>query len=60
LDALAKANGVFKEGETVGFNEWLDGKKGEARGQYGQSWSAGTYIASYLSTQGKDAFEFLR
>jgi glycogen debranching enzyme len=59
LENLAKANGVLREGETVGFNEWLDGRKGEARGQYGQSWSAGMYIAAYASSQGKNPFEFL-
>lgn len=60
LAALARADGVCRDGENVGFNEWLDGKKGEARGQYGQSWSAGMYIAAYLASQGKDLFEFLR
>jgi len=59
LEALAKANSVFREGETAGFNEWLDGKKGEARGQYGQSWSAGMFIAAYLSSTGKDPMAFL-
>ena len=60
LDNLAQANSVFRDGETVGFNEWLDGRKGEARGQYGQSWNAGMYIAAYLSSQGKDSFAFLK
>lgn len=60
LEALARANGVFREDETVGFNEWLDGKKGEARGQYGQSWSAGMFIAAYSSSKGTDPFAFLR
>ncbi len=60
LDALAKANGVLREGENVGFNEWLDGRRGEARGQYGQSWSAGMYIAAYSSVNGNDPFGFLR
>ncbi len=60
LQNLARANGVVREGETVGFNEWLDGRKGEARGQYGQSWSAGMYLAAYASSQGKDPFEFIR
>jgi len=59
LEALAKANGALKEGETVGFNEWLDGRKGEARGQYGQSWSAGMFIAAYASSKGKSPFGFL-
>jgi len=60
LDNLAKANGVLRAGEDVGFNEWLDARKGEARGQYGQSWSAGTYMAAYARLQGKDPFAFLR
>ncbi len=60
LDNLAKANGVFRAGEDVGFNEWLDGRKGEARGQYGQSWNAGMYMAAYASFHGKDPFAFLR
>jgi glycogen debranching enzyme len=59
LEALAMANSAFRQGETVGFNEWLDGKKGEARGQYGQSWSAGMFIAAYLSSRGKDPLGFL-
>ncbi len=60
LEALARANAVFKEGETVGFNEWLDGRRGEAKGQYGQSWSAGMYMAAYACSQGKDPFRFLQ
>ncbi len=60
LADLAKANGVLREGENVGFNEWLDGRKGEARGQYGQSWSAGMYIAAHRSVHGNDPFAFLR
>ena len=60
LDNLARANSVFREGESVGFNEWLDGRKGEARGQYGQSWSAGMYIAAYLSSKGNDPAGFLK
>ena len=60
LEALARANGVLKEGESAGFNEWLDGGKGEARGQYGQSWNAGMYIAAHASSRGRDPFEFLR
>ena len=59
LEALARANGVLRQGETVGFNEWLDGRKGEARGQYGQSWNAGMFIAAYLSSRGKDPLGFL-
>ncbi|MDG7011188.1 MAG: hypothetical protein JRN57_03615 [Nitrososphaerota archaeon] len=60
LEALARANGVLREGEEVGFNEWLDGRKGEARGQYGQSWSAGMFMAACASSKGTDPFAFLR
>lgn len=60
LENLAKVNGVFREGETVGFNEWLDGRRGDALGQYGQSWNAGMYIAAHASSKGKDPFIFLR
>ena len=60
LLGLARANGVFREGETIGFNEWLGGKSGEPLGQFGQSWSAGMYIAAYLSSRGKDPFKFVR
>lgn len=60
LEALARANGVLREGENVGFNEWLEARKGEARGQYGQSWSAGMYIAAHAASKGADPFAFLR
>ncbi len=60
LADLAEANRVPRDGENVGFNEWLDGRKGEARGQYGQSWSAGMYIAAHQSVRGRDPFAFLR
>jgi hypothetical protein len=51
---------VLKEGESVGFNEWLDGTTGEAKGQYGQSWNAGMYVGAYSALRGSDPFEFLR
>lgn len=60
LSFLGAANAVFRQGESVGFNEWLDGRKGEARGQYGQSWSAGMYIAGHASLNGVDPFGFLK
>ena len=60
LEALCRANRVFRDGEKVGFNEWLDGGTGIARGQYGQSWSAGMYIAAYLASRGADPFQFVR
>ncbi len=56
---LARANSVFRPNESTGFNEWLNGKSGEPLGQIGQSWSAGTYIAAYLSSNGKDPFRFV-
>jgi glycogen debranching enzyme len=57
---LAKANSVFRPNEKTGFNEWLNGRSGEPLGQIGQSWSAGTYIAAYLSSNGKDPFRFVK
>jgi Amylo-alpha-1,6-glucosidase len=60
LEALARANSVFREEESVGFNEWLDGSGGVAKGQYGQSWNAGMFIAAYSATRGQDPFGFLR
>ncbi|MDG6985309.1 MAG: hypothetical protein JRM73_01000 [Nitrososphaerota archaeon] len=59
LEALARANNVMKQGETVGFNEWLEGRSGAPKGQYGQSWSAGMYVAAYASSRGEDPFAFL-
>ncbi|MDG6981376.1 MAG: hypothetical protein JRN51_09745, partial [Nitrososphaerota archaeon] len=60
LEALASANGVTKQGENIGFNEWLEGITGAPKGQYGQSWSAGMYVAAYASSKGADPFAFLR
>jgi glycogen debranching enzyme len=60
LEMLARANSLYKQGETVGFNEWLDGKSGEPKGQYGQSWNAGAYIAAYQASKGRDPLEFIR
>ncbi|MDE1853779.1 MAG: hypothetical protein KGI38_08555 [Thaumarchaeota archaeon] len=60
LKSLAESNAAFREGEKVGFNEWLDGRTGEAKGQHGQSWSAGMFVAAYESSRGADPFEFLR
>ena len=60
LERLASANCVLREGETVGFNEWLDGESGEAKGQYGQSWNAGMFLAAHASLKGTDPFAFLR
>ena len=60
LENLAAANTRFREGERVGFNEWLHGKTGRPLGQYGQSWSAGMFIAAVLSSKGKNPFGFLK
>lgn len=53
LDALAAANNAFGPGEKTGFNEWLQGRTGLPLGQWGQSWSAGMYIAATFSEKGK-------
>ena len=60
LGDLARGNSVLKAGEKVGFNEWLDGASGAAKGQSGQSWSAGMFIAAYLACRGEDPFSFVR
>ncbi|HME18477.1 MAG TPA: amylo-alpha-1,6-glucosidase [Nitrososphaerales archaeon] len=59
-ESLARANSVYKEGERLGFNEWIHGKTSEPLGQFGQSWNAGMYIAAVLSAKGSDPFRFLR
>lgn len=59
LLALANANMAFKEGESTGFNEWMEGKNGKPLGQIGQSWNAGTYIAAYRASKGENPFKFL-
>ncbi len=60
LENLAKGNSVLKKGETVGFNEWIHGKTGDALGQYGQSWSAGMFVAAVQASKGREMFGFLR
>lgn len=60
LESLARANAVLKEGERVGFNEWLHGRTGKALGQYGQSWNAGMYIAAVCASRGKNPLGFVR
>jgi glycogen debranching enzyme len=59
LEKLALANGVRREGEELGFNEWLTAKGAEPLGQYGQSWNAGAYIGAYLASKGEKPFDFL-
>ena len=58
-ESLARANNVFRKDETVGFNEWIHGSTGAALGQFGQSWNAGSFIASVLSAKGKRVLGFL-
>ncbi len=58
LSNLARANNVFRAKEKTGFNEWLNGRSGKPLGQIGQSWNAGTYVAAYLSSEGKDPLKF--
>ncbi|MBI3859355.1 MAG: hypothetical protein HY296_03835 [Thaumarchaeota archaeon] len=60
LESLSKGNAVFRPGETTGFNEWIHGKTGEALGQYGQSWSAGMFLAAAFASKGKHLLGFLR
>jgi glycogen debranching enzyme len=60
LEDLEKANSRYREGEKIGFNEWLHGKTGEPLGQYGQSWNAGMFIAAAMASRGEDPFEFLK
>jgi glycogen debranching enzyme len=60
MEGLRRANSRFRDGENVGFNEWLHAKTGEPLGQYGQSWSAGMYIAAAMASKGMDPLGFLR
>lgn len=59
LDRLAKANGLLKAGEKTGFNEWIHGKTGRPLGQFGQSWSAGMFIAAVMASTGAGPLGFL-
>jgi len=60
LQGLIDANSRLREGENVGFNEWLHGKTGEPLGQYGQSWSAGMLIAATQASKGVDLLGYLK
>jgi glycogen debranching enzyme len=60
FENLKNANSKFREGESVGFNEWLHGKTGGPLGQYGQSWSAGMFVAATMAARGTDPFGFLK
>lgn len=53
LEALAAANRMTRPGESVGFNEWIQGKTGKPLGQHGQSWNAGMFVAAVRSMKGK-------
>lgn len=46
LNNLAQANKLGKEKEWE-FNEWLDGKNGEPKGNLYQGWSAGAYVYAF-------------
>ena len=59
LESLARGDSVLRSGESVGFNEWIHSKTGEALGQYGQSWSAGMFVAAVLASKGRQLFGFL-
>ena len=56
LTKLAEAN--LRELDGHGFNEWLDGKTGEPKGEPYQGWSAGTYIYAYHCKKKKKALFF--
>ena len=56
LTNLAEAN--LRELDGHGFNEWLDGKTGEPKGEPYQGWSAGTYIYAYHCLKKKKALFF--
>lgn len=56
LEKLAKAN--LQELDGHGFNEWLDGKDGEPKGEPYQGWSAGTYIYAYHCLKKKKVLFF--
>ena len=53
LTKLAEAN--LRELDGHRFNEWLDGKTGEPKGEPYQGWSAGTYIDAYHCLKKKKA-----
>jgi len=56
LQKLAKAN--LKQLDGHEFNEWLDGKTGEPKGEPYQAWSAGTYLYAYECVRQKKVFHF--
>jgi len=62
LENLAQANlqklkiRDFKEGYE--FNEWLDGRDGQPKGEPYQAWSAGSYIYAYECVQQKKVLWF--
>lgn len=62
LESLAKANlqklaiRDIKEGHE--FNEWLDGKTGQPKGEPYQAWSAGMYLYAYECVKRKKTIYF--
>ena len=56
LERLAKANQQLLGGH--GFNEWLDGGDGQAKGEPYQGWSAGTYLYAYEAVKAKSTIYF--
>ncbi len=60
LERLSQVNNVYKEGESLGFNEWLSGRDARPGGQSGQSWNAGMLIAAHEGLKGNDVFAFLK
>ncbi len=59
IENLARANNVYRAGESLGFNEGIHSRTGAALGQFGQSWSAGMYVAAVMSEKGKNPLGFL-
>jgi glycogen debranching enzyme len=56
LNNLAQANMQKLSGYE--FNEWLDGRTGQPKGEPYQGWSAGTYIYAYECVKRKKILFF--
>ncbi len=61
-DRLADAERMLRILEQINttsdhpFPEWLDGRTGQARGSYGQAWSAGMYLAAAAAVRNRRTF----
>ena len=56
LNKLAESN--LKKLRNYEFNEWLDGKTGQPKGEPYQAWSAGTYLYAYECVKRKKVLLF--